>query len=128
MSNNTIKFKHASDGVTEACGNKTIFPAIWAIAAVDVSTIQHVSVNSFTYDCPTDNEGLEVLISRGLEFIENVNSANQAINMVMVDHEKIDGIDVPELAWLQVGLLELSSKVHYAVDQMKHVLKTKKPD
>jgi len=37
-------------------------------------------------------------------------------SLVMTESEKIDGIDVPELAWLQVGLLELSSKVHYGVD------------
>jgi len=125
---NEIKFIHAGDGVTEDCGNKTIFPSIWAIAAVDVSTILNVSGNTVTYTCPTDKEGLELLIERGLDFIDNVNSANQAIGMVMVEHDKIDGIDLPELAWLQVGLLELSSKVHRAVDQMQHVLKTKKPD
>jgi len=128
MSNNTIKFKHAKDGVISTCVNKTAFPGIWSIAAVDASTIMNVSGDAITYDCPTDTKGLETLIDQGVDFIENVNSANQAISMVMTEHKTIDGIDITELAWVQVGLLELSSKVHYAVDQMKHVLKTKKTD
>jgi len=125
---NEILFKHAEDGVIDACVKNTTLPYIWEIAAVDISTIRHVSGNTITYTCPTDKEGLERLIDRGQDFIENVNSANQAISLVMTEHEKIDCIDVTELAWLQVGLLELSAKVDYAIHQMQHVLKTKKPD
>jgi len=123
MSNNTVKFKHAKEGVISIGGNKTAFPDIWAIAGVDVSTIMNMSVNAITYDCPTDEKGLDDLIDKGLDFIENVDAANQAISMVMTESEKIDGIDVPELAWLQVGLHELSLKVHSSVNQMRSVLK-----
>lgn len=46
---------------------------------------------------------------------------------MMTEAEQINQ-NFPELAWLQAGLAELVSKTMSSVDQMQHVLKTKKPD
>jgi len=129
MSNDEINFKHSKDGTTSTCVGKTIFPALWPLAAVDASTIMNVSENDITYDCPTDEEGLEQLISMGIDFLEQANAASLALSMIMTDASNSEQIveNLSELAWLQVGLAELASKTIGSVNQMQHVLKTKKP-
>lgn len=124
-----IKFKYAKDGVISVGCNKTVFPAIWSIAAVEATTHVNTFNNSIEYDCPTDAEGLDILISKGMDFIENVNEANMAISMVMTAVDSSGQIknNLSELAWLQTGLLELASKVNYSVQQMQFILDEKKP-
>ena len=130
MNNDTIKFKHAADGTTSTCRGRTIFPAIWSIAAVDVSTSMKVSGNDRSYKCPTDQAGLEKLISHGNEFLEHANEANLALSMVMTDVENSEQINrnMSELAWLQAGLAELVTITTSSIHQMRHVLKTNNPD
>ena len=129
MSNNTINFKHAKDGRTQTCVGKTIFPALWPLAAVDVSTVMKVSENDISYDCPTDAEGLEQLISIGVDFLAQANAANLAISLITTAASDCEEVNesLSELAWLQVGLAELVSKTMTSIDLMQQVLKTKKP-
>ena len=130
MSNDTIKFKHADDGITSVCIENTIYPAIWPLAAVDISIIRKVSGNDITYDCPTDKDGLKRLISNGMDFLEEANEANLALSLIMTDASNSDQIrrNLSELAWLQAGLAELVAKTSKSIDKMEHVLKTKKPE
>ncbi|NOR68495.1 MAG: hypothetical protein GQ532_02160 [Methylomarinum sp.] len=131
MSNNEIKFKHASDGMTSTCIGKTIFPALWSLAAVDISTQMKVSEeDGITYDCLTDEDGLKQLISNGNDFLDHVNDANLAISMILTDIKSSEQIqhNLSELVWLQVGLVELAMKVSSSIDKFQDVLKVKNPE
>jgi len=131
MSNNEIKFKYSDSGKTSTCVGKTIFPALWPLAAVDVSTQMKVSEkDGITFDCPTDEEGLSRLISNGEDFLSHVNDANLALSIVMTDAKNSEQIEqnLSELAWLQAGLVELAMKVTGSIDTLQNVLEKKKPE
>jgi len=128
-----IVFKHARGGKIPVFEGNTCFPDLWPIAAVDISTsiLTEKIDEGIAYDCPTDNDGLETLIDRGSDLVDNINSASLAISMIFTDEDNACSqvqANLAELAWLQAGLIELAMKVSSSVDNMRRVLETNKAD
>jgi predicted P-loop ATPase/GTPase len=125
----TIKFEHGEDGkVVLNCGKST-FVDLFLLGAIELTAKINYSEKNCCYDYAKDKEGLEQLVLRSSEVLNHLHDSIQAISVVLTnpDNEEIKD-NLSDLAWILVGLTELSATVAHTNHEMSRTLRMKKPN
>jgi len=118
-----IKFNHAEEGKINLCSGRSGFSSLFAMGALELTTKLSKSGEVVHYDYETDKKGLGELIEKSGDVLTNIQEAMTAISIIMTDQEN-ENIkqNTSELAWLLLGLNELSSTTSDNLERMNRTM------
>ena len=124
---NKVKFHFADNGFVELATGKSSFSDLFVLGALQLTS--KINCRESCYEYPTDKQGLEKLIRKSNELLTHLHDGIGVLGMLMTDSKSEEPKEnLHGLAWLLVGLNELSSSVAHNNAEMNHTLRTKKPD